>query len=57
MSYQKTTSAGELIGLTWQHSDGQFFMRKVGARELECFRSLGLVFVDLSGVLIVTAGL
>src|SRR6188472_3388528 len=32
-------------------------MREVCARKLECFRRLGLVFVYLSGVFIVTAGL
>src|SRR4029450_2659538 len=32
-------------------------MREICARKLECFRRLGLVFVYLSGVLIVTASL
>jgi hypothetical protein len=55
--YQKTAGTGEFVGLTWQYPDGQFFMGKVCARKLECFRRLGLVFVYLSGVLIVTASL
>ena len=47
MSYQEATSAGELIRLTRQHSNGQLFVREVCARKLERFRRLGLVFVDL----------
>ena len=46
--YQKTAGTGEFVGLTWQYPDGQFFMGKVCARKLECFRRLGLVFVYLS---------
>jgi hypothetical protein len=57
MSYQETASARELVGLTWQYPDSQLLMREVGARKLECFRRLGLVFVNLSGVLIVAASL
>jgi hypothetical protein len=57
MPYQKTAGAGELIGLSWQYSDSQLFMREVGAWKLKRFRRLSLIFVNLSGVLIVAASL
>jgi hypothetical protein len=55
MPYQETASAGELIRLPRQHANRQLFMGEVRAGKLKGFRRLGLVFVNLPGVLIVAA--
>src|SRR5829696_2590139 len=57
MSYQEAASAGELIRLARQHPNGELLVGEVRAWKLEGFGRLGLVFVNLAGVLVVTASL
>src|SRR4051794_9813454 len=54
---QEAAGAGELVRLAREHPDGQLLVGEVGARQLERLRGLGLVLVDLAGVLVVTTGL
>src|SRR5215203_1693132 len=57
MSYQEAASAGELIRLARQHPNGELLVGEVRAWKFEGFGRLGLVFVNLAGVLVVTASL
>src|SRR5215208_6396424 len=57
MSYQEAASASELIRLARQHPNGELLVGEIRAWKLEGFGRLGLVFVNLAGVLVVTASL
>src|SRR4051794_36077605 len=54
---QEAAGTGELVRLAREHPDRQLLVREVGAGQLERLRGLGLVLVDLAGVLVVTTGL
>src|SRR3954452_9903340 len=51
--HQEAAHAGELVLLAGHHLDGEFLMGQVGTRQLEGLGRLGLVLVDLAGVLVV----
>ena len=51
--HQEAAHAGELVLLRGLHLDRQLLVREVGAGQLEGLGGLGLVLVDLAGVLVV----
>ena len=55
--HEEAARAGELVLLLGQHADGELLVGQVGTRELEGLGRLGLVLVDLAGVLVVPASL
>src|SRR6059058_706155 len=54
---QETAHAGELVVLPWPHLHRELLVREVGTGQLEGLGRLGLVLVDLPGVLVVPASL
>jgi hypothetical protein len=55
--HEEAVHAGELVILLRLDLDSELFVRQVGTGKLERFGGLGLVLVDLAGVLVVAASL
>src|SRR3954465_13074406 len=55
--HEEAAHAGELVVLPRTHLHRELLVREVRARQLEGLGRLGLVLVDLAGVLVVTARL